>query len=173
MSKFVIKEVVCSFPHVFKPNTKFGPDGKREITIMLHKENHAELISSIQADIKEMQSKSSKPIPSDKICLKDGDESGRDEYQGHYTIKATSAKIVPIYNVKKDLLDADTCDVQGGDIVNASINLWLQDNSYGQRVNASLNGVQYVKEGSRFGGGGNTADDFELYDGLLGDDDDF
>jgi len=173
MSKFVAKEVVCSFPHVFKANTKFGPDGKREVTIMLHKEKNAELITQIKADIESMKSESSKAIPDDKICLKDGDVSGREEYVGHYTIKATSNKIIPIYNVRKELLDIETCDMQGGDIISASINLWLQDNTYGQRVNASLNGVQYIKAGERFGGSSDPSSDFEDYGDLASDNDDF
>jgi len=171
MSKHVLKNVVCSFPHVFKANTKFGPDGKREITAMLHKEKHADVIKVIKADIEQMKNSCAKGVPDNNICLKDGDapDCNRPEYAGHYTIKSSSAKIVPVYDVRKDLLDENTCDLQGGDIVNVSINLWLQDNAYGQRINAQLNGVQYVKEGERFGGGGNVSDDF---DALMDDEDD-
>jgi len=173
MSKFVVKEIVCSFPHVFKANTKFGPDGKREVTLMLNKKKDAELITQIKADIEVMKGESSKAIPDDKICLKDGDDSDRAEYAGHYTIKATSNKIIPVYDIRKDLLDENTCDVQGGDIISASINLWLQDNTYGQRVNASLNGVQYIKAGERFGGSSDPKGDFDVYDGLTDDSGDF
>ena len=176
MSKFIAKNVICSFPHVFTPNTKFGPDGKREKTIMLNKSDHADLIDSIKADIEDMKAKSSKPIADDKICLKDGDDAGsRDEYKGHYTIKASSSKIVAVVDVKKDLLDQNTCDMQGGDTVNASINLWLQDNSYGQRVNAQLNAVQYIKSGgdNRFGDTSSGVNDFDIEDGVTDDADDF
>ena len=172
MSKFVAEKVVCSFPHIFKANTKFGPDGKREVTLMLDKVKNADLIAKIQLDINTMKKESSKAIPDDKICLKDGDLSDRNEYQGHYTIKATSSKIVPVYNVRKDLLDADTCDIQGGDIVSASVNLWLQDNSWGQRINASLNGVQFVKEGARFGGSSDVSEDFGIFNQFDDDSDD-
>ncbi len=176
MSKFIAKNVICSFPHVFTANTKFGPDGKREITILLNKSDHADLIDSIKADIEEMKAKSSKPISDDKICLKDGDITGsRPEYAGHYTIKASSGKIVPVVDFKKDLLDQNTCDMQGGDIVNVSINLWLQDNSYGQRVNAQLNAVQYIKSGgeNRFGDTNSGVEDFDMEQGLTDDADDF
>ena len=30
--------------------------------------------------------------------------------------------------------------------------VWKQDNNYGQRINANLLAVQFIKEGERFGG---------------------
>jgi hypothetical protein len=43
------------------------------------------------------------------------------------------------------------------------VELWAQDNQYGKRINASLGGVQFAKDGESFGGGGNVveADDFD------------
>lgn len=50
------------------------------------------------------------------------------------------------------------------------VTLWLQDNDWGKRVNGNFLGVQFIKEGPRFGGGGINADDeFEA----LPDDDGF
>jgi hypothetical protein len=49
-----------------------------------------------------------------------------------------------------------------GCYVNAIIEIWAQDNQYGKRVNASLLGVQFVRDGERLAGGSvATADDFE------------
>jgi hypothetical protein len=46
--------------------------------------------------------------------------------------------------------------------VNASIELWCQDNNYGKRINASLRGVQFLKDGEAFAGGGvANADEFD------------
>ncbi|MDQ9777799.1 DUF2815 family protein, partial [Acinetobacter baumannii] len=40
--------------------------------------------------------------------------------------------------------------------------LWCQDNNYGKRINASLRGVQFLKDGEAFAGGGIASeDDFE------------
>ena len=50
--------------------------------------------------------------------------------------------------------------------VNAIIEIWPQDNQFGKRVNASLLGVQFVKDGERLAGGGvAAADDFEAISG--------
>ena len=163
MSKrVVLKEVVCSFPHVFKPNTKFGPDGKREITILLHKENNKSDIEVINRHIDSLRSRCSKPIYADKICLKDGDTSGRTEYFNHYVIKGASSKVIPVVDTRKNQLDEFTCDIQGGDIVNVVFNLWLQDNAYGQRVNCALEAVQYVSRGAAFTS--NAVDAFDVFD---------
>ena len=45
---------------------------------------------------------------------------------------------------------------------NAKITIWAQDNEWGQRLNAELNGVQFVRDGERMSGGGvAAADDFQ------------
>jgi hypothetical protein len=49
-----------------------------------------------------------------------------------------------------------------GCYVNGSIELWCQDNAYGKRINATLRGVQFYKDGEAFAGGGSaTADEFD------------
>lgn len=50
----------------------------------------------------------------------------------------------------------------GGCYVNCSLDLWAQDNNFGKRINASLSGVQFVRDGEAFSGGGAaTADEFD------------
>ena len=56
-----------------------------------------------------------------------------------------------------------------GCYVNASIDVWVMDNSYGKKVLASLNAIQFVKDGEPFGEKSEGADCFETLD----DDDDF
>jgi hypothetical protein len=49
-----------------------------------------------------------------------------------------------------------------GCYVNAVIELWAQDNKFGKRINASLMGVQFLRDGQRLSGGGvASADDFQ------------
>ena len=60
-----------------------------------------------------------------------------------------------------------------GSYVNVIIDVWAQDNSYGKRINAQLQGVQFVRDGEAFSGGGTSADasDFdEIADGADADD---
>ncbi|MNP47458.1 hypothetical protein D3C76_1415120 [compost metagenome] len=50
-----------------------------------------------------------------------------------------------------------------GCYVNVIVDIWAQDNSYGKRINAQLQGIQFVRDGEAFSGGGTSADasDFE------------
>lgn len=60
-----------------------------------------------------------------------------------------------------------------GCYVNVIIDVWAQENQYGKRINAQLQGVQFVKDGEAFSGGGTSADasDFdEIADGADADD---
>jgi len=72
------------------------------------------------------------------------------------------------------LLDANRAQLTQNDgkpysgcYVNAIVEIWAQDNEHGKRVNASLLGVQFVRDGERLSGGSvATADDFEPLPGV-------
>lgn len=170
--KIKLNNVRLSFPSLFRKAQFNGEETKYEATFMLHKENDADKIAEIKkaiaAGIKE-NLKGAK-VPSDKICLKDGDESGRDEYEGHYTIKAANGKRPKVIDRDKSPLAEDDDKPYSGCYVNAVIDLWYQNNSYGKRVNANLLGVQFYKDGDPFESG-SVADDDDFDEFEVGDDD--
>jgi hypothetical protein len=99
----------------------------------------------------------------DKVCLHDGDLKA--QYAGFEGMRYVSAnnKMRPVV-VNKDTspLTAQDGVVYAGCYVNATIELWAQDNKYGRRVNATLLGVQFVRDGDHFAGGSTgSADDFD------------
>jgi len=169
--KIKLSNVRLSFPSLFRKAQFQGEETKHEATFMLHKERDADKIEeikrAIQAKIKD-DLKGAK-IPSDKICLKDGDESGRDEYVGHYTIKAANNKRPKVIDRDKTPLTEDDGKPYSGCYVNAVIDLWAQSNSYGRRINANLLGVQFFKDGEPFESG-SVADDDD-FEEVEGDDD--
>lgn len=170
MAKIKLNNVRLSFPSLFRKAQFQGEETKYEATFMLDKTEHADKIKEIEkaiaASIKE-NLKDAK-LPSDKICLKDGDESGRDEYEGHYTIKAANNKRPKVIDRDKSPLTEDDDKVYSGCYVNAVIELWAQNNGYGKRINANLLGVQFYKDGEPFESGAVASDDdfdeFELAD---------
>jgi hypothetical protein len=99
----------------------------------------------------------------DKLALHDGDtKSAYDGFPGNMFI-ATRSKVRPTV-VDKDrspLVEADG-RIYSGCFVNVIVEFWAQDNAYGKRINAQLKGVQFVRDGDAFGGGGTPAkaDDF-------------
>lgn len=172
--KIKLPNVRLSFPSVFQKASFNGVETKYEATFLLNKKDHADLISSIQNEIKKKVAGDLKgaKLAADKICLRDGDETEYEGYAGHLSLKASNKKRPMVLNKDKTPLTEDDNVIYGGCYVNAIVELWAQNNEYGKRINANLLGVQFVRDGEAFGGGGESvkADDF---DDLSGDDFEF
>lgn len=96
----------------------------------------------------------------DKTALHDGDTKAEYAgFEGNFYISARN-KVRPLVidRDKSPLVESDG-KPYAGCYVNASIELWAQDNNYGKRINASLRGVQFLKDGDAFAGGGTATDD--------------
>ncbi|MHA3050222.1 DUF2815 family protein [Acinetobacter sp. ANC 4641] len=105
----------------------------------------------------------------DKMALHDGDtKADLAGYEGNLFINASNKTRPLIIDRDKTPLDSADGKPYAGCYVNASIELWAQDNSFGKRVNASLRGVQFLKDGDAFAGGGAASDD--EFDDLATDD---
>lgn len=172
MAKIKLNNVRLSFPSLFRKAQFQGEETKFEATFMLHKEEHADVIADIKKQIAEGIKENLKgaKVPSDKICLKDGDESGRDEYEGYYTLKAANNKRPKVIDRDRSQLAEDDNRPYSGCYVNAVVDLWYQNNGYGKRVNANLLGVQFYKDGEPFESG-SVADDDDF--DIIEDMDDF
>lgn len=171
MSKIKLANVRLSFPSLFN-TAKFGGEdtGKYEATFVLDKVEHAETIAAIKAQIdKLMKTELKAKIPSDKLCLKDGDEMGRPEFEGKYTIKASTKRRPLVINRDKSPITESDNVIYAGCYVNAIVSLWAQNNSFGRRINAQLDGVQFYADGEPFGDGGISVDEFDDFD-AFGDD---
>lgn len=90
----------------------------------------------------------------DKLALHDGDlKSNYDGFEGMVYVSARSAtRPLVIDRDKSPLVEADG-KPYAGCYVNASVELWAQDNNYGKRVNATLRGVQFLRDGDAFAAG--------------------
>lgn len=152
-----LKNVRISYPHLFEPFT--SPDGgkpKFSGRFLLNKETHATLIKEVQDAIRAMAKtgyKDGKIPPADKLCLRDGDQSGRDEEVGCWTLNASDDKRPVVVNADRSALTAEDDVIYPGCRVNARIRLWVQDNKYGRRINANLLGVQFAGDADRLGNG--------------------
>lgn len=99
----------------------------------------------------------------DKVCLHDGDTKPQYEgYKGNLYLNAAN-KIRPlVIDGNRSPLTAASGKPYSGCYVNAVVDVWVQDNRFGKRINASLMGVQYLRDGARLSGGGvANAEDFE------------
>jgi len=91
----------------------------------------------------------------DHTCLHDGDnKADYDGYEGNFFVSASNKSRPLVIDADKTPLVQSDGRPYSGCYVNGSIELWAQDNSYGKRINASLRGVQFVRDGEAFAGGG-------------------
>lgn len=174
MSKIKVARTRLSFPSLFR-TAKFGEEdtGKYEATFILDKVKHAKEIEQIKTAMQEMIKEGKAKIPSDKLCLKDGDESGRPEFEGAYTLKASTKKRPVVIGKDRAPLTEEDNVMYAGCYVNAIFSLWRQDNQFGKRINAQLDGLQFAAEGEAFGDAGITADEFDVFGPAEDDDDSF
>lgn len=110
----------------------------------------------------------------DRVALHDGDlKSNYEGFAGSLYISSRAVtRPLVIDRDKTPLAEADGRPYAGC-YVNASVELWAQDNNYGKRINASLRGVQFLRDGDAFAGGGAASEDEfdDLGEGATAEDD--
>jgi Protein of unknown function (DUF2815) len=102
---------------------------------------------------------------SDKLALHNGDSKSEYEgFEGNLYVSTRSRVRPSVFDGQRQELTEADGKPYSGCYVNASIELWAQDNSYGKRINAQLRGVQFLRDGDAFAGGGKAADAEEFDD---------
>lgn len=152
MSNIQLKNVRLSFPSLFKKAVFDGKEGKYEATFLIDKSDtktKEKLDKAIENAIKESKIK----VPSDKVCLKDGDNVDYDGYENQWSLKASSNKRPTVINKDKAPIIEEDDVIYAGCYVNAIIDFWVQNNGFGKRINANLKGIQFLKDGDSFGQG--------------------
>jgi hypothetical protein len=103
-----------------------------------------------------------------QCCWYDGEIKSYDGYEGNYVLTSTRGQDKGRPLVKNfdntPLTEADG-KPYAGCYVNATVELWAQDNSHGKGLRSTLRGVQFVKDGDAFSAGTPVSDDeFEEID---------
>lgn len=175
-ARVLLKNVRLSYPSIYKAKPFGGSDGDGQgepkfsaVGLMdpatkIGKANIAKLEDAIEYVKKATWPKGAPKFSPAKICLKDSEdlEEMKDGYDGMMYVTASNGK-------KPRVLDIDGQDVREGDegapyagcYVNMIVRVWGQDNKYGKRINASLEGVKFRDDGEAFGAAPIDADDFE------------
>lgn len=165
-----ILNVRASYPHLDRPYA--GDDGgepKFSIVGLADKATHQEVKEACVEVIDDLKkaNKNAK-VAKDKLFIKNGDDSDKEECEGMWTISARETKRPKVRDGNGDLLEVDEIadTIYPGCYVDIIIRPWFQDNSFGKRVNANLLSVKFRDDGEQFGEG--RVDDDDLWD----DDDD-
>jgi hypothetical protein len=161
-----ILNVRASYPHLDKPYA--GDDGgepKFSIVGLADKATHQEVKEACIEVIEDLKkaNKNAK-VSKDKLFIKNGDDSDKEEYEGMWAISARETKRPKVRDGNGDLLEVDEIAdvIYPGCYVDIIIRPWFQDNSFGRRCNANLLSVKFRADGEQFGDG--RIDDDDLWD---------
>lgn len=170
-----------SFPNIFEPKASesgslqfsaaflFAPDhpGIPGLDAVIEQVGKAKWGDKWAAVKKELKA-------GDKLLTHNGDsKASLAGYEGNIFFNAYNTVRPTVVDRDRTPLTKQDGKPYSGCYVNVIIDVWAQENQYGKRVNAQLQGVQFVKDGEAFSGGGTSADasDFEeIADGADADD---
>ena len=179
MSTVMLSDVRLSFANALFEAKNFQGQGEEKFNAgVIFSPNHP-CVAAIKAAMKKVAEEEWKEKAgevfamlkaSDRLCLRDGDTKPQYEgYKGNLFLNASN-KIKPlVIDGNKSPLSAASGRPYSGCYVNMSIEVWAQDNKFGKRINATLKGVQFLRDGARLAGGGvASAEDFEAIPDAVG-----
>ncbi|GFO80747.1 MAG: hypothetical protein A49_03740 [Methyloceanibacter sp.] len=173
----MLKGVRASFAHLFAlPVINGEQQDKYSVTLLLDPKENAGDIDAIEFGIAELLKERFKgrKLPSDRICLRDGGDTGRPENEGYKTViaRSKSKPLVLRGDGRTAITDEAESQIYSGCYVNAKIRLWAQDNQFGKRINCELIAVQFSRDGEPLDGTYVSAEEaMEGFDGTEGGDD--
>ena len=167
--KILIKGARLSFPSLFTQKVnQDGSKGSYSAAFIIPPDHEG--VAIISAEIKRValekwpkdHEKMLKAMKAGgKIALRQGDSKAQYAgYEGNLFFNASNKRPPGVFN-KSAVQITEGCEETpyGGCYVNVTFEVWAQDNSYGQRINFSLRGVQFAADGESFGGGAMATDD--------------
>lgn len=179
--KIRIQNVRLAFPNLFEATTVAG-EGKPAFSASFMIDPNDPQVKDINAAIEQVakdkwgakaEAQLKAMRAADKTALHDGNLKA--QYAGFenmlYISARNAVRPTTLNRDKSPVTEADGV-IYAGCYVNAVLELWAQDNNYGKRINASLSGVQFNRDGDAFAGGQVASeDDFDdLGDGADADD---
>lgn len=162
--RIMLRGVRLAFPNLFEPTTVGGEGAPRYSAMLILPPDHPQL-GEIRAKMKAVAKEKwaakgdatyTQLEKTDKLALHDGDtKSQYDGVGGNWFISAAAQENArpTVIDQNKSPLTVRDGKPYAGCYINASIDLWPQDNKYGKRINAQLRGVQFLRDGDAFSAG--------------------
>ena len=181
MATVLLKRVRIAFPALFEAKSINDGDPRFGANFIIEPNSaNAKALAKALADVadvkwtKKAATVLEELIKKGKVCYVEDEKksSSGDVYTGFedmYHISANNASRPTIIDRDKSPLAQADGRPYGGCFVNATVDIWAQDNKFGKRINATLTGVQFHSDGDAFGGGAPASPD-QFPD--LGDEDD-
>ncbi|SDH41842.1 ssDNA-binding protein [Propionivibrio dicarboxylicus] len=163
--KITLTSVRGAFLNLFEAKTVGGEGEPRHsgaFVIVPGSENAKKLAAGLTAVAKDKWAGKADGILKDlkgkgRVCYREEplskDGEVYDGFEGMHSLNASNKARPLVIDRDKSPLTAADGKPYSGCYMNVSLELWAQDNQYGKRINATLKGVQFVKDGDAFGGG--------------------
>lgn len=168
----IVKGVRLSYLHCFEPQTNVDPKTGRvtkkfKVTGIMPNDTHKEAIAELRRILTDRQKADFKArLPADKLCLRDGDQSGKDEYADSWILVASEKEENPPACLDRDgktKVKKSDDKLYSGATGNIMVRFWSQNNDWGKRINANFLGVQFIAHGEKFSSVERPKDD-EMFD---------
>ena len=164
IGRVLLKDARLAFPNLFEPTTVAGEGKPRYSATLLIPADHGqldEIKKKIEAIAKDKWKDKAGALLSGlyktgKVALHDGDEKAQyDGFPGNMFIAAAAQENAAPTVIDRDRspLSARSGKPYAGCYVNASLEFWVQDNQWGKRVNCTLRGIQFLRDGDSFSAG--------------------
>ena len=167
-TKYVSKPLQNSFPHLFVATNQFDPSKPKFSVILLVPKTDTDEIARInacyEAAIEDgIQKKFNGKAPNKSTLrpvLKDGDESDRPEFKGHYLLTCSSTQRPQVVDINlNEIIEPNA--IVGGDYIRVSCNFAAYNVGASKGVSCYLQNVQlYKKTDKPFGGRSTAESDF-------------
>lgn len=169
--KVVLKNVRVAFPSLFEPDSIDGGDERYGAKFIFEpKSPNTKLVRDAMnaVALEKWEKKGAATLAAlkkkDKLCLKEEPYANKDGepydgFDGAFWVSTSNEAMPSIKDRNNAQLTAKSGKPYAGCYVNIVVDIWAQDNKFGQRINAKLLGVQFVKDGDAFGGGARFSDD--------------
>ena len=166
MPRLLIKNVRLAFPAIFQPQA-FGegePAYSAKLIIDPKSSAVAQVRDAVTAAASEKWGEKAaavlKGLKEDKkVCFVEGPYRNKngdtyDGFEGKYYLSARNSDLKPtaFRAYGQEITESDGT-IYAGCYVDASVEIYAQDNKWGRRVNCSMRGVRFSSHGDSFGGG--------------------
>lgn len=159
MKEIILKNVRISYPFIFEKYVNpQGEIGKYQCSLLLDKKD-TQTKRILDEAIEQCKKENNGVIKDRRVdeahCfLKDGDNLDGEENQGVWVIKAKNNRRPKVVNRDRSPIVEGDDIIYGGCYVYANISLWFSNHPTGGRqILANLHGVQFAKDGVKFGDG--------------------
>ena len=178
--KLKLNNVRLAFPVLFEAKTVNG-EGKPAFSASFLMDPADPQVKALNQAIEQVAKDkwAPRPTPSQARCAPGtrwprttATSSPTNGFPGNLCVSARSTTRPLVIDKDKSPLTEQDGKPYAGCYVNASVELWAQDNNYGKRINASLRGLQFFKDGDAFTGGGAASEDEfdDIAEGATADD---